>query len=171
MKLIGIYIKYRFCIEKSNIRAFTAIERSRYSDKVPSLLDHSLTGQKSQKESVVKVVYSIQALQLKVPSHASLTNSSCTEHFRFLSSKKRKNPNINMKFIVFALIAAIAFAAVSAAPSGEASDVQTCSPKFGYCQVTEQCCRHLICSPYLAKCVVKGGIIVPGEDQRPIGPR
>ncbi|KZC06702.1 hypothetical protein WN55_10615, partial [Dufourea novaeangliae] len=37
------------------------------------------------------------------------------------------------------------------------------------CLMYEDCCRHLTCSMYQAKCIPKGGIIVPGEDRRPIG--
>ncbi|CAL1689860.1 unnamed protein product [Lasius platythorax] len=40
-----------------------------------------------------------------------------------------------------------------------------CAPWLGRCQLTEQCCRDLICMTYLAKCI-------PGKiwnDSRPIG--
>ncbi|XP_078032974.1 uncharacterized protein LOC144467866 [Augochlora pura] len=46
----------------------------------------------------------------------------------------------------------------------------TCSPWLGLCHQTEDCCRHLICLTYRAKCVPRSGLIVPGQDQRPMGP-
>jgi hypothetical protein len=38
------------------------------------------------------------------------------------------------------------------------------------CQEYNDCCRYLICSGYAAKCVPKGGLVVPGVDKRPLGP-
>ncbi|KAK2587637.1 hypothetical protein KPH14_003760 [Odynerus spinipes] len=46
----------------------------------------------------------------------------------------------------------------------------TCSPWRGTCQQTSDCCRHLECMTYKAKCVPKTGLIVPGLDTRPLGP-
>ncbi|XP_025994901.2 uncharacterized protein LOC105208058 [Solenopsis invicta] len=69
-----------------------------------------------------------------------------------------------MKCLVFALIVMVALNGIAAAPSYENSKA-VCSPWLGYCQLTDQCCRDLICLTYAAKCV-PGKII---DDKRPIG--
>ncbi|KAL6438213.1 hypothetical protein ACFW04_004431 [Cataglyphis niger] len=66
------------------------------------------------------------------------------------------------KCVVLALIAITVIDVVISNPTNPKSD---CSPWLGHCQVTEQCCRDLICMGYLARCI-------PGKiwnDNRPIG--
>ncbi|XP_067207102.1 U-reduvitoxin-Pr4a-like [Linepithema humile] len=65
-----------------------------------------------------------------------------------------------MKCVIFTLFLMIAMVMAD----------DQCSPWLDYCQITDQCCRHLICSGYTAKCVPKGGLVMPGEDKRPLGP-
>ncbi|XP_077265833.1 uncharacterized protein LOC143899413 [Temnothorax americanus] len=69
-----------------------------------------------------------------------------------------------MKYLVFALIVIAAINDITTAPSSTESKA-VCSPWLGYCQLTEQCCRDLVCLGYKVKCV-------PGKienDNRPIG--
>ncbi|XP_028045809.1 uncharacterized protein LOC114254243 isoform X2 [Monomorium pharaonis] len=69
-----------------------------------------------------------------------------------------------MKCLTFALIIMVAISSIAGAPSYESS-MEVCTPWLGLCQVTEECCRDLICLSYAAKCV-------PGkikDDNRPIG--
>ncbi|XP_019701250.1 uncharacterized protein LOC109504723 [Harpegnathos saltator] len=69
-----------------------------------------------------------------------------------------------MKFVIFTVL--VIAAMVIAAPQ----ERKVCSANQGYCQVYEDCCRHLVCQTYLARCVPKGGLIIPGEDKRPLSP-
>ncbi|CAL1675162.1 unnamed protein product [Lasius platythorax] len=74
-----------------------------------------------------------------------------------------------MKCVIFTiLIAFIMIAMALAAPQG--GKEATCSPLGGHCQQYSDCCRYLECAFYAAKCVAKSGVIVPGQDTRPIGP-
>ncbi|KAM0729939.1 hypothetical protein ACS0PU_003816 [Formica fusca] len=71
-----------------------------------------------------------------------------------------------MKCVIFTILIMIAMAL--AAPQGDKE--ATCSPMGGYCQQYNDCCRYLECLGYAAKCVAKSGLIVPGQDNRPLGP-
>ncbi|KAM0735670.1 hypothetical protein ACS0PU_010818 [Formica fusca] len=67
------------------------------------------------------------------------------------------------KYLVLALIAMTVIDVVTT--SNPTNPKSICSPWLGYCQLTEQCCRDLICLAYLTKCI-------PGKiwnDHRPIG--
>ncbi|KAI4504106.1 hypothetical protein M0802_000577 [Mischocyttarus mexicanus] len=76
--------------------------------------------------------------------------------------------SIAMKKFVFLTFLAI-IAIVLAAPELKESTVK-CSPWLGLCHTSSDCCRNLICLSYAAKCVSKPGVIIPGGDNRPIGP-
>lgn len=65
----------------------------------------------------------------------------------------------------------------SAVPSSRFDNVRSLNSEFSahlwhsfQCLITDDCCRYLICSFYAAKCLPKPGLIVPGEDNRPLGP-
>ncbi|XP_076234574.1 uncharacterized protein LOC143179300 [Calliopsis andreniformis] len=53
-----------------------------------------------------------------------------------------------MKFLAFILIVITIFVIDSCYTQDG-----TCSPLFGYCTTTDNCCRNLICLSYAAKCV------------------
>uniref|UniRef100_T1JG83 Uncharacterized protein n=1 Tax=Strigamia maritima TaxID=126957 RepID=T1JG83_STRMM len=69
---------------------------------------------------------------------------------------------LRMSICIF-ILASLAF-------QGIAADDAVCSPWLGYCQVSDHCCRYLICSSYTAKCVPKSYGILDPADKRPIGP-
>nr|KAF7425713.1 hypothetical protein H0235_008151 [Vespula pensylvanica] len=71
------------------------------------------------------------------------------------------------KFVFLTFLVVIGLVLVT--PKPQQSEA-TCSPWFGFCQVSSNCCRNLVCLTYAAKCVPKHGLIIPGEDTRPIGP-
>ncbi|XP_025075924.1 uncharacterized protein LOC112553110 [Pogonomyrmex barbatus] len=62
------------------------------------------------------------------------------------------------KCLIFTLIVMIGITGIMA-------EGPECSSWLGYCQVTDQCCRDLVCMGYLAKCV-PGKIV---DDNRPKG--
>ncbi|OAD62836.1 hypothetical protein WN48_07086 [Eufriesea mexicana] len=69
-----------------------------------------------------------------------------------------------MRFLMLVLIFMAVF--TTALPASQKN--VTCSPWKGRCHVTEDCCRHLVCLTYQAKCVPYPGEL-PGDDTRPIG--
>ncbi|XP_073968083.1 uncharacterized protein [Bombus fervidus] len=70
-----------------------------------------------------------------------------------------------MRFLLFTLMFMVVSTAVLLTQSQETG---TCSPWLGQCTVSEDCCRHLICLTYAAKCVPNSADIL-GQDERPIG--
>ncbi|XP_076382952.1 uncharacterized protein LOC143260653 [Megalopta genalis] len=76
-----------------------------------------------------------------------------------------------MKFLLLCVIVAITvhISSCQNALVGGYFGRAKCSPWLGLCHETEDCCRHLVCLTYRAKCVPRSGLIIPGEDQRPIG--
>nr|XP_012153576.1 PREDICTED: uncharacterized protein LOC105664289 isoform X2 [Megachile rotundata] len=58
---------------------------------------------------------------------------------------------------------------ISAVVSSALLQTPTCSSWKGKCQRYEDCCRYLVCPTYEGRCILEPGIIVPGEDNRPIG--
>ncbi|XP_026825740.1 uncharacterized protein LOC113562022 isoform X1 [Ooceraea biroi] len=80
--------------------------------------------------------------------------------------KRTQLQKSKMKCVIFTIFLIIAMA--MAAPQGEKQP--SCSPMYGRCQVFEDCCRYLQCLSYSAKCIPIQGLIVPGKDQRPLGP-
>ncbi|XP_051154014.1 uncharacterized protein LOC127277178 [Leptopilina boulardi] len=54
--------------------------------------------------------------------------------------------------------------------TGQDNTQPLCSPLYGYCKESSECCRHLQCMTYSAKCIHKGGLIIPGQDTRPLEP-
>ncbi|KAL2730517.1 omega-conotoxin-like protein 1 [Vespula maculifrons] len=71
------------------------------------------------------------------------------------------------KFVFLTFLVVIGLVLVTSKPQ---KSENTCSPQFGFCQVSSNCCHNLVCLTYAAKCVPKDGLIPPGEDTRPIGP-
>ncbi|XP_011706926.1 PREDICTED: omega-conotoxin-like protein 1 [Wasmannia auropunctata] len=67
-----------------------------------------------------------------------------------------------MKFVIFTIFVMIAMTMVASE--------EKCSPLGQYCTQYSDCCRYTQCLTYAAKCVTKAGILVPGEDKRPLGP-
>nr|XP_033322513.1 uncharacterized protein LOC117218326 [Megalopta genalis] len=86
---------------------------------------------------------------------------------RFLAYPPRQFAT--MKFLLLCAIVAIT-ACVSFCQNTFTTDTATCSPWLGICYTYDDCCRYLACSTYRAKCVPITGPIIPGQDQRPIGP-
>ncbi|KOC62002.1 hypothetical protein WH47_01794 [Habropoda laboriosa] len=70
-----------------------------------------------------------------------------------------------MRFLMFILMVIAAFTVVLPVRNKPG----TCSKWKGKCYAYEDCCRYLVCPTYEGRCVLKPGIIVPGEDTRPIG--
>ncbi|KAL2735411.1 toxin-like structure lstx-j3 precursor protein [Vespula squamosa] len=65
------------------------------------------------------------------------------------------------KFVFLTFLGVMAL--VLAAPKPQISEA-TCSPLFGNCQISLQCCRDLVCLTYANKCVRKYELTIPGAD-------
>ncbi|XP_050460931.1 uncharacterized protein LOC126856454 [Cataglyphis hispanica] len=94
------------------------------------------------------------SLKIKYRSVAIINCDLCNSYSR------------KMKCVIFTILIMIATAL--AAPQGDKE--ATCSPIGGRCQQYNDCCRYLECLVYAASCVAKSGVIVPGQDNRPLGP-
>ncbi|CAK9814358.1 hypothetical protein ANTQUA_LOCUS8039 [Anthophora quadrimaculata] len=72
---------------------------------------------------------------------------------------------IEMRFFVFILMVVATFTIVLSIPRKP----ETCSSWKDKCRAYDDCCRYLVCPTYEGRCRLKPGIIIPGEDTRPIG--
>ncbi|XP_033313534.1 uncharacterized protein LOC117212683 [Bombus bifarius] len=93
----------------------------------------------------------------------------CTKKMGPPSPLELKNYATSIAIEMRFLLPMLMFMAVcTAVLSTQSKETGTCSPWNGKCTVYEDCCRHLLCLTYAAKCVLNS-VHIPGQDKRPIG--